>query len=433
MQNISKIVRKRWREAAPAEPHPDADLLTAFAEQSLVESERTRVTEHLARCSVCREVLAFALPSTAAVAVTVSTTPTRTRWLSWPALRWSAVIAAIIAITSVGILHYRQRQKSDSLVSTLTPRNETTVTAERALSRSQAAPESQARLPRTEKEEQAQMRKKAHSTSRTDKLAAERLALPLNLTLPADRAGAASGSVSVAGVVAGSGAGGAPKAATSSPHDNVVVMGGSRSMFLEAPLRLVPRLRARQVAEAPSSSQTVEVESEAAPVTATAGVVGAKVPATAQDASNTQHASPQWSISADGALQRSFDGGNTWVDMDVNSESVSNRSMAATTAENTYTYEERTKRVEAQRSPSPVFRAVSALGTEVWAGGSAAMLYHSVDSGAHWARELPSSSGATLTGDITSIEFSDPQHGRIATSTGEVWITADDGETWRRQ
>jgi photosystem II stability/assembly factor-like uncharacterized protein len=38
-----------------------------------------------------------------------------------------------------------------------------------------------------------------------------------------------------------------------------------------------------------------------------------------------------------------------------------------------------------------------------------------------------------LTGDITSIEFSDRQHGRITTSIGEVWITADDGGTWRRQ
>lgn len=431
MQDISKIVRKRWREAASAGAHPDADLLTAFAEQSLVESERARVTEHLARCRVCREVLSFALHSTEAAVVTVSS-PSRTGWLSWPVLRWSAVIAAIIAITSVGILHYRQREKSDALVSALTPRNETAATAERALSPSQAAPESEEGLPRTEKEGRAQMRKKAPSTSRTDKLSAKGLALSLNPTLPADRAGAASGGVTVGGTGSGSGTGVTPQAATSPPHD-VVVMGESKSMFLKAPPKLLPRLRARQVAEAPSSSQTVQVESEAAPVTTTAGVVEAKAPAPVQDASSTHHASPQWSISADGVLQRSFDRGNTWVNIDVNSELVSSRSMAAATAENTYADEERTKRVEAQRSPSPVFRAVSALGTEVWAGGSAAVLYHSVDSGAHWAREFPSSSGATLTGDITSIDFSDPQHGKIATSTGEVWITTDDGGTWRRQ
>ena len=46
---------------------------------------------------------------------------------------------------------------------------------------------------------------------------------------------------------------------------------------------------------------------------------------------------------------------------------------------------------------------------------------------------VPSESEVALTGDITSVEFSDPQHGKIATSAGEVWITADDGKTWHRQ
>ena len=143
--------------------------------------------------------------------------------------------------------------------------------------------------------------------------------------------------------------------------------------------------------------------------------------------------SPRWSISADGALQRSFDEGKTWLDVDVNSALASGASKMAITAENPQGPENRKKKVEAQPSPSSVFRAVSAQGAEVWAGGSAAMLYHSADSGAHWTRVLPSSSGAALTGDITSIEFSDPQHGRIITSAGEVWITADDGQSWHRQ
>jgi photosystem II stability/assembly factor-like uncharacterized protein len=90
------------------------------------------------------------------------------------------------------------------------------------------------------------------------------------------------------------------------------------------------------------------------------------------------------------------------------------------------------KKAKTQRSMSQVFRAVSAQGTEVWAGGSAGTLYHSSDSGSRWTRVLPSSSGTTLTGDITSIEFSDAQHGRIVTSAGEIWITADNGHTWQR-
>jgi photosystem II stability/assembly factor-like uncharacterized protein len=37
-----------------------------------------------------------------------------------------------------------------------------------------------------------------------------------------------------------------------------------------------------------------------------------------------------------------------------------------------------------------------------------------------------------LTGDITALEFSDQQHGRITTSTPALWITADDGQTWQK-
>jgi photosystem II stability/assembly factor-like uncharacterized protein len=84
-------------------------------------------------------------------------------------------------------------------------------------------------------------------------------------------------------------------------------------------------------------------------------------------------------------------------------------------------------------NPNPVFRALAATGSEVWAGGSNSVLYHSRDAGAHWTRVLPSSAGTPLTGDITAVDFSDLQHGRITTSIPEVWTTADDGQTWQKQ
>src|SRR6202046_2533152 len=126
MQDVPKIVWKRLQETQAAGTHPDADLLTAFAEQSLIESQRSRVMEHLSRCSDCRDVVAFALPTTEAVVVTASNHPTRTAWLSWPVLRWSVAVAGMIAITSLGILQYRQRQESNILIANLTPRKETT-------------------------------------------------------------------------------------------------------------------------------------------------------------------------------------------------------------------------------------------------------------------------------------------------------------------
>jgi photosystem II stability/assembly factor-like uncharacterized protein len=86
-----------------------------------------------------------------------------------------------------------------------------------------------------------------------------------------------------------------------------------------------------------------------------------------------------------------------------------------------------------EQSTPLVFRTVAANGPDVWAGGAGATLYHSFDAGAHWSRVLPSSSNGTLTGDILKLEFRDPQSGTIATSTGEVWTTGDNGQTWQKQ
>ena len=92
MQNVTKSVLKRLQVARPgAGSHPDADLLTAFAEQSLKERERALVVEHLASCSDCREVIVLALSETANEIVASRASAGVARgWLTWPALRWAA-------------------------------------------------------------------------------------------------------------------------------------------------------------------------------------------------------------------------------------------------------------------------------------------------------------------------------------------------------
>jgi photosystem II stability/assembly factor-like uncharacterized protein len=90
-------------------------------------------------------------------------------------------------------------------------------------------------------------------------------------------------------------------------------------------------------------------------------------------------------------------------------------------------------RQKEQANPAVVFRAVAANGAEVWAGGAGAMLYHSLDSGDHWTHVLPSEANASLAGDVIGVEFSEPQHGRVVTSSGEIWLTADGGQTWHKQ
>jgi photosystem II stability/assembly factor-like uncharacterized protein len=111
--------------------------------------------------------------------------------------------------------------------------------------------------------------------------------------------------------------------------------------------------------------------------------------------------SSRWTISSDGQLQHSVDSGKTWQPVTV--------------------------------ADKATFRALSANGPDLWIGGPAGLLYHSSDAGGHWTQIKPVADGASLTTDIATIEFTDRQHGKLTTSTGEIWITADAGQTWRKQ
>jgi hypothetical protein len=420
VQDVPNFVLKRLQKTADLESHPDADLLTAFAEQSLLESERARVIEHLARCGECREVVALALPASDVVAVTASPEPARNSWSGWPILRWSIAAAAIVAITSVGVLQYGQRHQSGGILdSVLVARKEKSRTAEPVDQPLTASSELQEIRPETKNGERAGAPRRTQS-NRQGTSAKDNAARSLNEIFPAPPSRQAASSGIGAGVVYDSGRGQAAAGAELAPNPNL-----------------------GQQAAVPSSSQTLEVESQAGAVAPTTEsrvsdqLVQNQEEQTSTDKSSMNldlvKASPRWSISSDGKLQRSLDAGNTWVDVNVDSGLREGRSRMAGIAGNTNEAANVNKKVKAQQSPRAGFRALAAFGTEVWAGGSAAMLYYSGDSGAHWTRVIPSSAGVSLTGDVTRIEFSDPRHGAITTSGGDRWITPDAGQTWLRQ
>jgi photosystem II stability/assembly factor-like uncharacterized protein len=157
-------------------------------------------------------------------------------------------------------------------------------------------------------------------------------------------------------------------------------------------------------------------------------------------AAKAMHASTRWAISSSGALQRSFDAGETWEGVNISPAffpgSMLPGSMAMkSTVENRAEYDAKKSKKNEKAQPAAilVFRAVAAIDAEVWAGGSGAMLYHSADSGTNWIRVLPAEATTALTGDIIGIEFFDSQSGRVATSTGEAWTTADGGRAWHKQ
>jgi photosystem II stability/assembly factor-like uncharacterized protein len=116
---------------------------------------------------------------------------------------------------------------------------------------------------------------------------------------------------------------------------------------------------------------------------------------------NASKLTARWTLSPEGVLQRSLNGGTTWETIPV--------------AEKT------------------VFRALAAVDADIWVGGAAGALYHSSDNGQHWTRVKPTADGVSLVADIIGVEFSDAAHGKLTTAGNEVWTTNDTGQTWQKK
>ncbi|SRR5579872_2848819 len=480
MPNVPNIVRERLKAAEPTAGHPDADVLTAFMEQSLRSVERARVLDHLARCADCRDVVALALPATEdAGAVTLVP---HHGWLTWPTLRWAFVAAGIMVIASFGVMRYRESAQPEQLSRYAAQKVEV------ARESPASAPVSAAAGPETKPDKalvpparseadtksgaavepkqlvDTELASAQPATRQMDRLSSEQpsandfhgsVAGPIKRQIsngpnppvqwqqqnaqlppvrmiapaaaPAATAGANTGNLSQTVTVEVAGAA-KPVATEAQDHNSQAQLQASDSQERSA-YSTVGK------AKAPVNIETAS----AAPVTDAAGQQ--ELPR--QDGNpngrnfvfaTTPALLPRWTISANGSLQRSFDQGSTWQDVDVNANSaLSMTSLEAFAKTSRAKEKDANKKALKAGAATPTFRVVTALGSEVWAGGSAGALYHSADAGSHWTRILPSAAGTNLSGDVVSLEFSDPQHGRITTSTPETWTTADEGQTWQKQ
>lgn len=495
MPELPNIVRERLKVSRPIADHPDADVLTAFAERALPESERAVVAEHLARCHDCRDVLVLALPATISVATARVPLPVRGGWLRAPVLRWGVVTAGVAVLAVAGLLQYQRGRVAQGFIAARRTKTvaleETSAQASHGGEFAKPAPGEPSALAGSANAVATNAGRVSAGSAGVNRLGAsyaneQVAAAPAkneNAEAPAGRNVAAGlplhGSASRGDAVISSYGG--PLKPTPLYRQTAPASAGK----IEAQSQLVaenPRTQAANPFQYRGNDQKkdpgqspdgggrafmdVTVDKAKAPETTTVEVsAGAPVLET-ETAAPTSPSVPlalRWAISATGGLLRSFDQGRTWANVDVNasfpvaSEMVMVVPQAQKNQQATQQAAQQAtqlpapsqtqgqasaktlgksmgqQRAAASAGSIPFFRALSAAGLEIWAGGSAGVLFHSINGGEQWSRIVPSASGIMLTGDITGIAFSDPQHGQITTSTQELWITFDAGQTWQKR
>jgi len=475
MERVPQIVSERLKTAAPAVEHLDADVLTAFSERSLPQTERKAVLEHLARCGECREIVALALPASEPTQQIAR--PAYGGWLTWPVLRWGLIAAGLVAITSFGVMRY-QRHSSMTAYNAHRPEAASKTTNALPVSPPSSEPaEAKLQAPAsslpTEKRDLASsnvgpgpapeaaapalIRSAQPKARQSTSIGGPRVQWQQNANNMPQQTQAISQAKQLHGQQLPTNAAAPAQVADSA------IQSGAQAANIGTPVLESQRIDQQPIQGGHADSKIERVKPAGTSIMSASKVLAPDFPAPSSPAGapldrNSHYAgSPgvpmRWTISSGGGLQRSLDQGSTWQEVDVNNSSPAATTMALmkaprrakeatngqtatndSLAKDSLTNERLDKETPAKKdAASLVFRAVSSNGPDVWAGASGGLLYHSLDAGSHWTRVVPSASGVTLTGDILSLEFIDPQHGRVVTSTPEVWTTSDAGQSWQKQ
>ncbi|HVP54775.1 MAG TPA: YCF48-related protein [Candidatus Eisenbacteria bacterium] len=351
----------------PAE-HPAAELLAAFAERALAGEEERQVTEHLARCGDCREIVFLAssaaqepmqqereLVAAAAVMIPQTATKAAQRWRL--RLAWAAPVAAAVLVAA-GVVVWQESQREPAGLKVAS--NVESQGGERP-----AATAPEVKAPPLAKSVAVLSAPKPEAKSKPAKHAQpeapETVAVGAS-ALPEIQAG---GVPSVSG--AQSARNEPAKIAIGGPVAPAAAPAAQGSAFAGG--------EAGAIGYTPSAADQLRF-SRAAPV-AGAG-------------------SPGWRVTPEGHLERSTADGWTRV--------LANEAAA--------------------------FRVVAVIGENVWAGGKGGALFHSGDGGQEWKAVALNTPSGGETGTIVAIRFADPQHGLVVTDDGKRWTTSDGGTTW---
>ncbi len=406
MTEVPKIVFERLRSAGKdrtspdtglsaaglsEKEHPNADLLTAFVEQTLSATERDNMLDHLALCGNCREVITLTLPiadsaSTPSTAETEAdrATPVLARparsWLkfAWPDLRWAALAAGIVVVASLLMVHPGRLNQAVLPAANRQVANPAPPISDAQIA-SSSIPSSAVSRPAAPRSEQLPILAKSNKARPNSELG-----LPKKLK--------------------------AAEIAAPHPANSDMMLASNRANNGKDPV---------QAGTAPRTPSTGDDALSANTQTGTTVEVSAAAPVLIEESQAdgslmTQNAAPPvlkakpplsvtLTITA-GVLQRSVDSGQNWQDA---------------------------------LRPSHPLLCYATHDEEIWTGGQAGTLFHSTDGGVTWVQVQPSINGRQLGSDITHIDLIThvdlPGPAQILVSTdNEIWSSTDGGKIWEK-
>jgi len=389
-QSHANPLLKELAQATPSGTHPDADMLTAFAEGTLLQREKQEILVHLASCADCREILAVTTASSPVPAsgpAAVHLRPERRSMRIW--LPWAGLATALIVV-SVSVLLYQQRaaRQATSTIAkdtggqappllatpsvqqapavdqkTQARRDELDRPAKKAQGAAAAAPPPSLAAPQSEPSVNLDAREK--SSQQTQQQTQNNEALQ-------NQVASQSGGRNQQQALDAETAGNRMEQAKNAQKDLQSNQEVSQSNANPAPAQSTMK-----------NSAAAFVQEEPQREMAKAAIGGL--------------VRPHWHINAAGRPERSF-GNGIWQPV-----------LPQETA---------------------TMRVISVFAGQVWIGGDHARLYRSADDGAVWTQvTLPEKNGADHA--IVHVRFEAPGTITVETSDGITWTSHDNGATWK--
>ena len=363
----TQLARSQAADPRPNSPHPDADQLTAFAENTLLDRERASILTHLAACESCRATLQLA----AAVAPESTSLPEpQPRPARLPLRTWLpgvAIAASVLAIAGSSILLYHATRTNapptQTARTTSPPPPPVATTPAPALSpTANTAP-----------------------LSGTPKRLSARSPVPTPSGQPEEaKVSPPPTAKSTPGVISGPSTAPMRQQAPSPPSEQVQA---EAQIQAEMDGRRFARsaVKAASPNAAPRQPQNALAEESRSP-NAMHGAFMA-----------TPAARAHFRINDAGQIERSTDPG-IWQPVPI---------------------------------AQPIhFRVLSISGEDIWAGGDRLRLFHSTDNGVTWIEvHLPVT--ADRTHAIAHIRVDSPQKLTVESDNGDAWTTTDNGATWQ--